>query len=109
MAALNCMHAQRKDTKGWVPLHYAAAQGCLDTIEILVSVATEAKIALNINQLDHQGRPPLYVAAESGQVETVKVLKKTYKADIEMRDSQTRLYSAVLYMKATRLLRKHLQ
>ena len=49
------LRAQNSD--GSAPLHYAAAQEHPDIIEILLSVATELQIALDINQLDNQGTP----------------------------------------------------
>ncbi|KAF3269642.1 Transient receptor putative cation channel sub A member 1 [Orbilia oligospora] len=71
--ALFC--AREDDPNRWGLLHHAASQDCLDTIKALLSVAEEAGVGLDINELDSLGRPPLYLAAETGRDKIVELLE----------------------------------
>ncbi|EGX47907.1 hypothetical protein AOL_s00081g234 [Orbilia oligospora ATCC 24927] len=92
--ALFC--AREDDPSRWGLLHQAASQGCLDTIKALLSVAEEAGVGLDINELDSLGRPPLYLAAETGCHKIVELLEaRGAKVDILDARGRTFLHRAI--------------
>ncbi|KAF3318582.1 Transient receptor putative cation channel sub A member 1 [Orbilia oligospora] len=92
--ALFC--AREDDPSRWGLLHHAASQGCLDTIKALLSVAEEAGVGLDINELDSLGRPPLYLAAETGCHKIVELLEaRGAKVDIVDARGRTFLHRAI--------------
>ncbi|KAF3290985.1 Ankyrin repeat and FYVE domain-containing protein 1 [Orbilia oligospora] len=92
--ALFC--AREDDPNRWSLLHHAASQGCLDTIKALLSVAEEAGVELDINELDSLGRPPLYLAAETGCDDIVELLEaRGAKVDTLDARGRTFLHRAV--------------
>lgn len=56
-----------KDNDGLVPLHYAAVEGHLEAVEVLI---TELKSDPNVTAYD--GRTPIHGAAEAGQLQIVR-------------------------------------
>ncbi|KAF3165848.1 hypothetical protein TWF788_000670 [Orbilia oligospora] len=87
--ALFC--AREGDPNRWGLLHQAARRGCLDTIKALLSVAKEAGVRLDIDELDNLGRPPLYLAAETGSDKIVEFLEGQ-KARVDILDTQGRTF-----------------
>ncbi|KAF3217588.1 hypothetical protein TWF106_007896 [Orbilia oligospora] len=87
--ALFC--AREGDPNRWGLLHQAARRGCLHTIKALLSVAKEAGVRLDIDELDNLGRPPLYLAAETGSDKIVEFLEGQ-KARVDILDAQGRTF-----------------
>ncbi|KAF3153887.1 Transient receptor putative cation channel sub A member 1 [Orbilia oligospora] len=83
--------AREDDPNHWGLLHHAASQGCLDTIKALLSVAEEAGVGLDINELDSLGRPPLYLAAETGRDKVVELLEAR-GANVDTLDARGRTF-----------------
>ncbi|CEJ62723.1 hypothetical protein PMG11_11214 [Penicillium brasilianum] len=62
------------DVQGWTALNYAAGQGDLRMMELLL---TRSDLELNISRV-----PPIYLAAERGHLEVVHRLVSLHKVDI---------------------------
>ncbi|NXY47366.1 RAI14 protein, partial [Ceuthmochares aereus] len=75
--------ADSTDNSGKTALHYAAACGCLQAVQLLC----EHKCAINIKDLD--GNIPLLLAVPSGHVEVCKCLLD-HGADVNTRDKNGR-------------------
>uniref|UniRef100_A0A183TH09 ANK_REP_REGION domain-containing protein n=1 Tax=Schistocephalus solidus TaxID=70667 RepID=A0A183TH09_SCHSO len=60
-------HSER-NAGGQVPLHLAAAQGCLEGIQRLLQFGAD------VNAVDARGHSPLHIAASNGRVAAVRLL-----------------------------------
>ena len=78
------------DESGWTPLHYAAAFGHKDIVELLLANKSE------VNAVDSDGRTPLHLAAYTGQTDVAGLLL-TNGADVNTfdRGGWTPLHTAV--------------
>uniref|UniRef100_A0A2N9GJT8 Uncharacterized protein n=1 Tax=Fagus sylvatica TaxID=28930 RepID=A0A2N9GJT8_FAGSY len=64
--------ADVSDRNGWIPLHYAAAEGHLQAVAVLVGMLQCE--GANVNGRDQNGWTPLHRAAFKGRIESVKLL-----------------------------------
>jgi ankyrin repeat protein len=62
------VNVNQKSKVKWTPLHYAAAAGQAEAVELLI----ENKA--NINALDEDEETPLYLAAVNGSIDTISML-----------------------------------
>jgi ankyrin repeat protein len=62
------------DDQGWTALSYAAGQGDLQMLELLL---TRSDLELNVSRA-----PPIYLAADRGHLEVVRRLVSLQKVDI---------------------------
>lgn len=57
-----------KAADGSLPIHYAAAKGSIDVIELLLDQSTDAfKINDQVNAIDNENQTPLHRAAQKGR------------------------------------------
>ena len=69
-----------KDSGGSTPLHYAAAKGWTDVVELLVS-----KYKCNVNCVDIGNWTPVYEASFRGHLDVVECLYNTGKCDLSIK------------------------
>ena len=66
-----------KGSDGWTLLHYAAARGWTDIVELLIT-----KYNCNVNSVDNDNRTPVYEASANGHLNVIKSLCNTGKCDL---------------------------
>lgn len=82
-----------KDAIGMTPVAYAALEGHVDVVRLLVDAAPKG---FALDDPDAQGNTPLIHAAEWGRVEVVKMLLETGQVDVNARNKwkQTAIWKA---------------
>lgn len=79
------------DLNGWLPIHWAALGGYLETLKILFPFLS------NINQQNEKGETLLHLSAKSGNLELVEFLiEKGANRDIADDNNETPLHHAAL-------------
>ena len=58
-----------KNTLGSTPLHFAAQEGCTETLEALIAAGAD------VNARNEDGNTPLHLAALNGRTEIVEILR----------------------------------
>ena len=65
-----------KDYHGWTPLHWAAAEGHVHVVRLLL-----AELRAEMDAENDNGETPLHLAAKSGHADVVKVLVTEFQAN----------------------------
>ena len=72
-----------KDSGDSTPLHYAAAKGWTDVVELLVS-----KYECDVNCVDFGNWTPVYEASFTGHLDVVECLYNTGKCDLSIKTNK---------------------
>ena len=66
-----------KGSRGWTLLHWAAAEGWTDIVDLLIT-----KYNCNVNSVDNYNKTPVHWASLYGQLNVIKSLCNTGKCDL---------------------------
>lgn len=72
---------------GFTVLHWAAKEGCCETMRKILDIAREAGTCANVNSKAHGGYTPLHIAAIHGHTDMMVLLVQRYGASIGQRDN----------------------